>query len=270
MMSGPSLRIWEAYAMRYATVQRRKRENFIAHDIHDEEGTMDYFVWFLRSGDETILVDTGFNEAAARARKRNFLRCPIDSLQSAGIHLEDIRETVITHAHYDHAGNTRKLLKTSFHLQEREMAYATGKEMRHAFMRHAYDPDDVCDLVYANFQERVAFHDGAYELRPGISVHWVGGHTRGLQIVRVHTRRGWVVLASDASHYLDNLRKRSPFPIVADVGQMMSAYELVEQLAESPDHIIAGHDPLTRQMYQASGPEGLEIVSLADRVSSVR
>jgi hypothetical protein len=79
--------------MRYATVQRRRLENFIVHDLHDAASSTDYFVWFLRSGDETILVDTGFSEAAARERKRTFLRCPIDSLQAAGIHLEDIRET---------------------------------------------------------------------------------------------------------------------------------------------------------------------------------
>ena len=61
--------IWEAYALRYATVQRRRQENFIADDMHDQAASMDYFVWFLRSGDETILVDTGFGEEAARLRK---------------------------------------------------------------------------------------------------------------------------------------------------------------------------------------------------------
>jgi hypothetical protein len=49
-----TLRIWEAYAMRYATVRRRRSEIFIAQDLHDEDTDMDYFVWFLTSGDETI------------------------------------------------------------------------------------------------------------------------------------------------------------------------------------------------------------------------
>ncbi|MEY3777709.1 MAG: hypothetical protein RIR83_1761 [Pseudomonadota bacterium] len=75
--------------------------------------------------------------------------------------------------------------------------------------------------VYANFEDRVRFHEGAFELRSGIEVHWVGGHTRGLQIVRVHTKRGWIVLASDAAHYLENFLNRSPFPIVSDVGDML-------------------------------------------------
>ena len=80
-----STKTWEAYAMRYATVQRRRIELFISHDLHDAAAEMDYFVWFLKSGDETILVDTGFNAEAARRRKRHFLRCPIESLQAAGI-----------------------------------------------------------------------------------------------------------------------------------------------------------------------------------------
>jgi glyoxylase-like metal-dependent hydrolase (beta-lactamase superfamily II) len=259
-----SIRTWEAYALRYATRENRRNDNFILHDLHDEAASMDYYVWFLRSGEETILVDTGFGAEAAAKRQRTLLRCPIASLEAAGIRLEDVKETIITHAHYDHAGNTSKLKKTRFHLQEREMNFATGKYMRHAFCKHAYDPHDVCELVYANFEDRVAFHEGEYELRPGITVHLVGGHTRGLQIVRVHTKRGWIVLASDASHYLDNLRKRSPFPIVMDVGDMLEAYEVIERLAESPDHIIAGHDPLTSKIYQTSGPAALEIVSLTD------
>ena len=259
-------KIWEAYALRYAHAPRRRLENFIAHDLHDAAMDMDYFVWFLKSGNETILVDTGFGAEDAERRKRQLLRCPIDSLKAAGIHLEDIRDTIITHAHYDHAGNTEKLRNTCFHLQEKEMSYATGKDMRHRFCRHAYDAKDVCELVMANFEERVAFHDGAYELRPGITVHWVGGHTRGLQVVRVHTQRGWIVIASDASHYLENLRNRSPFPIVIDSGDMLAAYELIETLAESPDHVIPGHDPLVMQSYRRVGPEALEIVSLVEPV----
>ena len=261
-----TIKTWEAYAMRYANVPKRRQENFIAYDSHDVAMEMDYFVWFLRSGEETILVDTGFGAEAAARRQRTLLRCPIESLAAAGIRREDIKDTIITHAHYDHAGNTSKLKKTRFHLQEREMMFCTGKEMRHAFCRHAYDPHDVCEFVYANFEDRVAFHEGEYELRSGMTVHWVGGHTRGLQVVRVHTQRGWIVLASDASHYLENIRKRSPFPIVMEVGDMLKAYETVESLAESPDHIVAGHDPLTRTLHPASGPKDLEIYALHETV----
>jgi glyoxylase-like metal-dependent hydrolase (beta-lactamase superfamily II) len=35
------------------------------------------------------------------------------------------------------------------------------------------------------------------ELAHGITVHKIGGHSKGLQCVRVKTRRGYVVIASD-------------------------------------------------------------------------
>jgi hypothetical protein len=39
------------------------------------------------------------------------------------------------------------------------------------------------------------FRDGDGEVAPGVTVHKVGGHSRGLQCVRVMTATGPVVLA---------------------------------------------------------------------------
>ena len=142
------------------------------------------------------------------------------------------------------------------------MHYATGKEMRHHFCRHAYDPHDVCNLVFANYEERVSFHDGDYQLRAGLSVHLVGGHTRGLQIIRVWTTKGWMVLASDAAPYLENYFNRSPFPIVVDVADMMRGYERIDELVDSKDLVIAGHEPLDKSRYSLVNPE-LEIFHLS-------
>ena len=255
---------WEVFALRYATIGRRRLEMFINHDLHDGPQAMDYFVWLLRRGDDLILIDTGFNAAMALERKRDFLRCPIDSWSQAGIDVASIRDVVITHAHYDHAGNLDLLPRARFHLQEREMAYATGRDMRQKMMRHAYCVDHVCSLVRLVFDDRVQYHDGDWELRPGVSVHLVGGHTRGLQVVRVHTQRGWIVLASDAAHYLENFTARSPFPIVADVGDMLRGHDRLEQLAESPAHVVPGHDPIVMSTYARTGAAGLDIVSLTE------
>ena len=83
-----TIKTWEAYALRYANLKRRRIENFITHDLHDGPMEMDYFVWFLRSGEETILIDTGFGAEAAERRKRTLLRWLLvhfkyDGLQSA-------------------------------------------------------------------------------------------------------------------------------------------------------------------------------------------
>ena len=73
----------------------------------------------------------------------------------------------------------------------------------------------------------------------------------GLQAVRVHTQRGWIVLASDASHYYEHFEKGRCFPTVYNVGDTLEGYNKLRRLAESPQHIIPGHDPLVMSRYPA-------------------
>jgi glyoxylase-like metal-dependent hydrolase (beta-lactamase superfamily II) len=115
--------------------------------------------------------------------------------------------------------------------------------------------------VYAG---RVRFHDGEGEIAPGVTLHHVGGHTMGLQIVRVATRRGWVVLASDASHYYANMEQARPFPIVYNVGDMVEGWRKAHRLADSPGHVIPGHDPLVLARYPAPSKDLEGVVARLD------
>jgi hypothetical protein len=85
--------------------------------------------------------------------------------------------------------------------------------------------------------------EGRHEVAPGFELHLVAGHTRGLQVARIHTQRGWIVLACDGVHYFDNLTERNPFPALVDLEQVLDGYERIETLADSPEHIVPGHDP---------------------------
>ena len=64
-----------------------------------------------------------------------------------------------------------------------------------------------------------------------------------------------MVLASDASHFYANMEQVRPFPIVWSVGAMVDGYRRLHELAESPAHIIPGHDPLVMQRYPAASSE---------------
>jgi len=77
----------------------------------------------------------------------------------------------------------------------------------------------------------------------------------GLQVARVWTKRGWVVLASDASHFYANMEQGRPFPIVYNMGEMLEGFKTLNMLASSPKHIIPGHDPLVMERYPAVGPD---------------
>ncbi|MEJ1977029.1 MAG: hypothetical protein WDN49_13870 [Acetobacteraceae bacterium] len=59
------------------------------------------------------------------------------------------------------------------------------------------------------------------------------------------------MLAGDATHYWANIRKRSPFPLVVDIGRMAEGWRTCEELADGPDHIIPA---MTRRCAPASRP----------------
>jgi len=245
---------YELYAIRYATAMRRHAEVFVGGDPRDAAIAMDYFVWLARNGTHTVVIDTGFDALAAQRRGRQLLREPSAGLALLGVDCAQVEHVIITHLHYDHAGNLPAFPRARFHLQEREMAFATGRYMAQAFFAHAYDVECVLSMVRLAYGARVQFHDGDAEIVPGISVHLVGGHTLGLQVVRVRTRVGWVVLASDAAHYLANMLTGRPFPIVANVMHMTAGWERMHQLASCPDYIVPGHDPLVMSRYREPAP----------------
>ena len=176
---------YELFALRYATREARRGDHFIGGDPHDGPMPMDYFVWVAKGGGRVFVIDTGFNAEVSARRKRTFLRDPVEGLAALGIDAREVEDVILTHLHYDHVGNFDRFPKARFHLQERELTYATGRYMRYPRLSHSFEVEDVCGIVRLNYAERVMFYDGDAELAPGITVHAVGGHSAGLQFVRV-------------------------------------------------------------------------------------
>jgi glyoxylase-like metal-dependent hydrolase (beta-lactamase superfamily II) len=127
--------------------------------------------------------------------------------------------------------------------------------------RHSFTAGHIASMVHAVHDDRVVFRDGDGELAPGLSVHHLGGHTDGMQVVRVRTASGWIVLASDATHYYENMRTRRPFPIVYDVAAMVAGWDRLTALADPADAVVPGHDPLVLSRYPAAGP-GLDGIAV--------
>jgi len=252
---------YEIYALKYAHHDRSARDNFYGGDPHDGPMPLDYFVWVLVSPDRKLVFDTGFDEAMARKRKREFLTPPREGLLKLGIDPQSVQDVVISHMHYDHAGNNDLFPNATFHLQDREMAFCTGRCMCHGDVRRSFEVEDVTAMVQRIFTGRVQFHDGTGEIAPGITVHHVGGHSQGLQFMRVNTQRGPVVLASDASHFYANFEQMRAYATVYNVGDMLEGFKTLRKLAPSINHVVPGHDPLVMQRYPAAKPglEGLAV-----------
>ncbi|NGP07758.1 N-acyl homoserine lactonase family protein [Rhodococcus sp. 14C212] len=251
---------YNLFAIRLGYVDRIARDNFLTDPHLSGAMRLDFDMWVVRGDERIVVVDTGFSRDAGERRGRVLQRRPAESLRELGIAPEDVTDVVVTHLHYDHAGNLGDFPGARIWIQGAEVAYATGDSMRHPPLSHFFDVDDVCDIVRRTFDGRVRQIDGVHTLVEGVELHRVGGHTPGLQVVRVHTERGWVVLASDALHYYANLELRNPFPAIVDVPEMLAAFDTVVELADGPDHVVPGHDPAVMDRYGAVSddlPDGI-------------
>lgn len=247
----------DVYAIRYAHHDRPSAENYLRGDIHDIIEPLAYFVWAIVGPHGTFIVDTGFGPDMAAKRGRVLLKPVVEGLQALDIAADAVKDVIITHLHYDHCGNHAAFPRARYHLQDVEMAYATGRCMCHAEMRVPFEVHDVVAMVGKVFDGRVLFHDGEDEIAPGITVHHIGGHSKGLQSVRVQTERGAVVLASDASHLYAHFRDGKVFPVTYNVADTLEGYQTLRRLAASENHIVPGHDPMVLQRYPAAR-RGLE------------
>jgi glyoxylase-like metal-dependent hydrolase (beta-lactamase superfamily II) len=244
--------VYEILAVKYAEhLNRTRNNNFVLADDHASPHPMDYFVWVIRNAERTIVVDTGFDGKEAAYRDRAILRTPAAALSLLAIDAAAVEQVVITHLHYDHAGTLDAFPSAHFHLQAAEMAYATGPCMCHPHLRAPFTANHICAMVQRVYSGRVIFHDGDAEIAPGITLHKVGGHSRGLQCVRVMTAAGPVVLASDASHYYENFETGKPFPIVVDMEDVLAGYAALKRLAGVSRRVVPGHDPLVLRRYPA-------------------
>jgi glyoxylase-like metal-dependent hydrolase (beta-lactamase superfamily II) len=247
----------EVYAVRYAHHDRKALENYIGGDPHDILQPLAYFVWVIKGPHGTYVMDTGFDQAMAGRRGRVLLNPVAAGLKALDVDPDQVRDVIISHLHYDHCGNHDLFPRARYHLQDREMSYGTGRFMCHAHQRVPFEVDDVVAMVRKVFDGRVTFHDGDDELAPGITLHRIGGHSMGLQCVRVRTRRGHVVLAADATHLYSHVNEGRVFPITYSVAETLEGYATLRTLADSPDHIVPGHDPEVLKRYPAAR-RGLE------------
>jgi glyoxylase-like metal-dependent hydrolase (beta-lactamase superfamily II) len=131
------------------------------------------------------------------------------------------------------------------------MRFYTGPHAPRPAFRHSVEVEDIAAFVRLNYEGRVRFADGEAEVMPGVRVHRVGGHTAGMQIVSVSTARGQAVIASDASHYYRNLEEEIPFTTLHDLPGVYDAFRRIRALADAPELIVPGHDPLVLERLRA-------------------
>src|SRR6476646_10226699 len=159
--------IHEVYAVCYATHSRKRSENYIFGDPHDEMTSIAYYVWVIKGPHGTFVCDTGFDEVAAKERARKIIHPVEEGLQALGVAPDKVDHVIATHMHWDHAGNYDLFPNARYHIQDTEMAYATGRCMCHQMLRIPFSESDVLAMVRKVFAYRVGLLPSVFASRRG-------------------------------------------------------------------------------------------------------
>jgi N-acyl homoserine lactone hydrolase len=195
--------------------------------------------WLLRSGDDVVLVDTGFGSMEKEDLKGDFKRSPEQTIEAQlrrfDLAPEEIRLVINTHLHLDHCAGNCFVPDARFVVQKDELEYARDPLPAHM---PAYD----IDLSSMNLD----VIDGDAEITDGIRVIVTPGHSPGSQAVLVDTEGGLFVLAGDTiAHYVNmDVPKGASFwpsPLYVDLREY---YQSLDRLRDLGGTILPGHDPL--------------------------
>tara|TARA_R110002020_G_scaffold65413_4_gene172782 strand:- start:4532 stop:5338 length:807 start_codon:yes stop_codon:yes gene_type:complete len=261
-MIEPADRNGDEYAVYAILVARRERaeraEHFYrGHHERSEAMPIAYYVWLIAGRGRVILVDTGFTpEVGARRGDRIYVQTPVESLRMLGLEASDVDTVVITHLHYDHTGFVDAFPGARLMIQRAELDYWSGPMAQRGENPGLVEAGDLDAIRRLVAEGRAIVIDGEAEVAPGILARLVGGHTAGLQVVAVDHGSGCTVIASDASHFFDNIAQDKPYSIVDHLPSMYRAFDWMSQKIGGGGSVIPGHDPVVLEAYP--GVPGLE------------
>ena len=202
---------------------------------------MGYYLWVATNGEHTVVIDLGYHVDVGEQRGRTLVRHPAELLDKIQVDPKTVQHTIVTHLHWDHVGGYALVPNARLYLQERELHFWTSAHLPE--WQSSLEEEELLAVVRLHFRGRVGLCDGSREIVPGITVHHVGGHTMGSQIVQVETARGTAVVASDAAKLYRNFVEEIPQSHSHSVADQLGGYGLIKHLASSEALIIPGHDP---------------------------
>ena len=254
-----------------------------------------YCYTLIKGRDTVAMVDVGYNEkdyGAVLGRRfgvENW-HAPATVLGECGVTPEQVQHVFITHAHFDHMGNTDAFPNATFYIQEKELSkwvWAMALDRKFRWLMIPTDTGDVMRAVDLARQGRLVCIDGDRdEVLPGIDIRAAfDTHTWGSMYVHVRndgrkdSADSWV-LAGDLVYSYENLRGPDPkdpyyIPVGLAVGSqtnlVLTTDEMVKLGHGDVRRVIPIHEEAIRDEFPSRVTDkGLRIteVALADGETS--
>ena len=198
-------------------------------------------MWVLE-GPTTVVVDTSVptggqaQEFVGEEFSRTPDQEPANALHLAGISPGQVELVVMTHLHWDHAGNGGLFPEARLIVQERELQYAVAPGR---FFGRAFLAPQAGWPMPPYLLPNLEVIRGEQQLAPGLVAVPVPGHTPGSQALVVDTAAGRFCIAGDAVMSYGNLEQDLPPGFHVDVDHAMDSMDLLRRRAEV---ILPSHD----------------------------
>lgn len=169
--------------------------------------------WLVRTGDHTILIDTGCGNHKRRAlplfQRFHMLDLPfLANLAALGVQPDDVDLVICTHLHVDHVGWNTQLVdgrwiptfpKARYIFGRAEFDHWRAPEAGLALMPENGDviADSVMPVVEAGQAEFIGDGD---RILPGLEVEAAPGHTAGQLMVKLTSGTEAMVFSGDCIH----------------------------------------------------------------------
>jgi N-acyl homoserine lactone hydrolase len=229
----------------------------------------------LQSSDgERILVDTGFASGASMTGPgfRDFVRSD-EILARHGIAADAIDKLVLTHLHFDHAGNLDAFPNARIFVQLYEYEswkkvlrrYGAGGVTKDRWIFSSLDEDNFRALDAAIAQGRVIFLDGDHQLCDGITCRLARDtHSFGIQWLEIETSDGRFALAGDVCYsYFCAERMWPPGYLQGNPWNMMEEIERIRKVAgDDLARLLPGHDIEIFKRHRSGCSHGVKVAEL--------
>lgn len=252
---------WSIWALEYARSNMPK-DFFGGTLTHSNEGRvrnpMLYSVVMggaVGEAAKPIVIDTGMKgDFSPSGKSYENVEAPSVTLAKIGLAPEDIETVVLTHLHFDHAGNLDQFPNAKFLVQRSEYdgwkqvlaepGDPRGRDRKWAMSSLNPADFEVLDALIAD--GRVTFLDGDEEIAPGLTCRLeTDSHTFGSQWVEVQTPEGPFVVAGDCVYWYANVEELwPPGYIQGNAWRLIETYRRVLGLLDGEvNRIVPGHEP---------------------------
>jgi glyoxylase-like metal-dependent hydrolase (beta-lactamase superfamily II) len=241
---------YEIYALKYAGPFTRPASMMVWFQDMDKTVQTEYFIFVIRGGGQTIVVDCGVRPDLAAERQLAGYVNPVEVLKRIDVDANKVKHLVATHIHFDHISGIRLFPKANVYVQEKEFNFWMKDPIaKRAPFLHVSDIAANQYLKRLEGSKRLHLIRGDKKILPGIELLLVPGHTLGMQAIAVNTEKGTAIVGSDVAHFFVSYRIDIPSAIITDMVAWMKSFDKLRAKASSLDLMFPGHDPLLMTQY---------------------